>query len=185
MDYIKEAVKTESIDFNSIRERFNAENQELLKTMVNSLIYQVEELDKMKKHLFYGKKVELPVLTNTDGNEECYTVPNDSLIRIMHGIIGVMTESGEMLEILRDALFESKELDIVNLQEENGDCMWYQALMHDVMGKTFEQTQKQNIDKLQKKKNARYKGGKFSENEAINRNVSEERKILEQTFKEE
>jgi NTP pyrophosphatase (non-canonical NTP hydrolase) len=184
MDYIKEAVKTESIDFPAIRERFNAGNQELLKTMVHALIYQIEQLDKIKKHLFYGKEVELPLLTNTDDIKDKYVDPDDSLIRIMHGIIGVVTESGEMLEILRDTLFEGKELDFVNLQEENGDAFWYQALLHNVMGKTFEQTQKQNIDKLQKKNNARYKSGKFNEEEAINRNTEEERKILEETYKE-
>jgi NTP pyrophosphatase (non-canonical NTP hydrolase) len=184
MDYIKEAIKTESVDFASIRERFSADKQELLKTMLESIIYQINQLDLVKKHLFYGKNVDLPGLTNTSGEFKTYTNPDDKTIRIMHGIIGVVTESGEMLEILKNVLFENKELDLVNLQEENGDAFWYQAIMHDVMGKTFEQTQDQNIDKLQRKANARYKNGKFTENEAINRDTLAEREILEQTFKE-
>jgi len=49
-----------------------------------------------------------------------------------HGSIGLVTEAGELMELMEDT--ESFEmLDKVNLQEEIGDCLWYMAILSNAM----------------------------------------------------
>jgi NTP pyrophosphatase (non-canonical NTP hydrolase) len=43
--------------------------------------------------------------------------------RTFHGVIGLVTETGEMLEAL-----QKKKLDKINLLEECGDALWYLAI---------------------------------------------------------
>jgi hypothetical protein len=50
----------------------------------------------------------------------------DRNIRILHGAIGLCTESAELFQFL-----EPKKLDLVNLKEEAGDCFWYIGLIVD------------------------------------------------------
>ncbi len=73
--------------------------------------------------------------------------------------------------------YETGELDVVNFGEELGDCDWYKAIGHDASGVSEEEARVKNIAKLHKK---RYKNG-FSEDAAINRDLTGERAILEGT----
>lgn len=95
-------------------------------------------------------------------------------IRLLHAGIGLATESGEILDQLKKAIFYGKPLDKVNLAEEIGDQMWYMAIMADALGVNFDDIQAKNIAKLK----ARY-GDKFTEAAALERNLDAERKILE------
>jgi len=100
---------------------------------------------------------------------------NDGLKRLLHAGIGLSTESGEFLDALKKHIFYGKELDKVNLGEEIGDLFWYIAIVCDELGINIENTMQNNIDKLK----ARY-GEKFSEEDAENRDLNKERKILEE-----
>lgn len=95
-------------------------------------------------------------------------------IRLLHGAMGLATESGEFLDALKKHLFYGKELDNVNLSEELGDLFWYMAIIADELGVDFESVMKTNIDKLR----ARY-GEKFTEQKADKRDLKTERNILE------
>lgn len=53
--------------------------------------------------------------------------------RILHGIIGVVTELGEAIDALKKSLYYGKELDIVNLKEEIGDILWYLSILTDAL----------------------------------------------------
>lgn len=104
---------------------------------------------------------------------------NPDKIRLLHAAMGIATEAGEIVDALKKHIFYGKELDLVNLEEELGDLSWYMAVMIAVMAilghcTSFERIWAVNIAKLQ----ARY-GDKFSEEAAINRNLSAERKVLE------
>lgn len=127
-DYIHDAIKTESNDFEAIIKRFS----------------------------------------------------NEETIRLLHGAMGLCTESGEFLDAIKKHLFYGKELDLVNLIEESGDLFWYLAIIHSVMGKAFEYAMKLNIEKLR----ARY-GEKFNKEGAIVRDLGKEREILEQDAEQE
>lgn len=94
--------------------------------------------------------------------------------RIEHGVIGIVTEAGELMDAVKKTKIYRKELDKVNLIEELGDIFWYTALLCDELGVSFEDIMDKNIAKLE----ARYPE-KYSHDNAINRNTDTERAILE------
>jgi len=175
-DYIAEAAQTVSPGFYGelVPHRY-------LKFQLEKAIHVLNELDTIKKALFYGEPLMgLPngVPTPTDGIGCPDTMGSDAgvCMDILHGILGVATEGGEMLEALYAAYFEGKDFDKVNLLEESGDVMWYLALLLNKPqpGVTFEAVQHLNIDKLRK----RYPD-KFTNYDALNRNLEAEREVLE------
>lgn len=135
-------------------------------------------LDEVKKTLFYGRDnnlappediasvSKLPLML---GDTEA-----DSATNIIHAIIGIFTEAGEMLEALIEAIDLDKSLDAVNAKEETGDLFWYVAILARECGFTFDAAQRVNIQKLR----ARFPD-RFTEYDANNRNLAVERDILE------
>jgi NTP pyrophosphatase (non-canonical NTP hydrolase) len=71
--------------------------------------------------------------------------------RILHGVIGLSTESGELLDAVKKSLFYGRDLDKQNLREEIGDILWYTALLMDALDYSFEQAMADNIAKLAKR----------------------------------
>lgn len=94
--------------------------------------------------------------------------------RIEHGIMGIVTEAGELMDAIKKSKIYGKPLDRVNLVEEAGDVMWYLAILADELGVTFEEIWDKNIQKLQK----RYPE-KYTHDQALNRDLVTERKTLE------
>ena len=94
--------------------------------------------------------------------------------RLLHAGMGMATESGEFLDGLKKTIFYGKPLDIVNLQEEIGDLLWYIAEACNSMDINILTLMVRNIEKLQ----ARYPD-KFSSEKAMNRDLQKEREILE------
>ena len=100
-------------------------------------------------------------------------------IRLIHSILGLASEVGEIADQLKKSIFYGKDLDVVNLAEELGDVFWYEALMTNELATThpeisFDSIEEINIAKLKK----RY-GDKFSEQRAVKRDLVVERRILE------
>ena len=93
---------------------------------------------------------------------------------ILHGVLGVVTEAGEIADVLKKHLIYGKTLDKVNLKEELGDVAWYVALLIRRLETSFEKIFDVNIEKLY----VRYPE-KFTEEAALIRNVVKERKLLE------
>ncbi len=94
--------------------------------------------------------------------------------RTMHAAFGLVTESGELLDMLKKYLFYGKIFDRTNLIEELGDLTWYLGIMCDANGIDLQDVFDRNIAKLK----ARYPE-KFTEEAAINRDLDNERKVLE------
>ena len=94
--------------------------------------------------------------------------------RLIHAQMGMQTECAEFADALKKSLFYGKTLDVVNLREELGDLMWYMAIAMDELGTDF-QTE---ADRVIRKLKTRYPE-KFTEDDAINRDLDSERKILE------
>lgn len=109
-------------------------------------------------------------VTGGIGNRDWGTIEMD----LLHASMGLVTEAGEFQDALKKHIFYGKPLDTTNLKEEIGDILWYCAIALEALGTDFESVMQTNIDKLK----ARYPE-KFTENSAINRNVEQERKILE------
>ena len=95
-------------------------------------------------------------------------------IRLLHSMIGLCTESGEIQDQMKKNIFYGKPLDRVNLVEELGDLMWYVAIAADTLGVSLEDIMERNNAKLE----ARY-GKAFTEQAALVRNLDKEREILE------
>ena len=95
-------------------------------------------------------------------------------LRTLHSAMGICTEAGELMDALKKFIFYGKDLDVVNIKEELGDLNWYVALMCNNLNISLEDIWETNIEKLA----ARYPD-KFTEKDALNRNLDKERKILE------
>lgn len=95
-------------------------------------------------------------------------------IRLLHAAIGLSTEANEFLDAMKKHIFYGKEIDRTNLIEELGDGNWYEGIAIDELETSFQEIMERNIEKLHK----RY-GISFNEEEAITRNLSAERYILE------
>lgn len=80
--------------------------------------------------------------------------PEGSL-RLLHGMIGISSESGEVADAIKKHIFYGKPLDKENLKEELGDLFYYMGLIAYELGVSFEDIQLKNADKLEK----RYPGG--------------------------
>lgn len=94
--------------------------------------------------------------------------------KLLHAAIGLSTESGELLDQMKKVIYYGKDLDKTNIKEELGDLMWYMAIMLRELDLDFEEVLEVNIKKLK----ARY-GEKFNSEGALNRNLDNERAILE------
>lgn len=123
----------------------------------------------------------------TDGTYEGAIVDritDKTFMRLLHCAMGLTTEVGELMDILKRHLFYGTPIDFVHIKEEFGDLEWYTALGYDVLvnkledlsrGNVREVIQGMNIAKLQK----RYPE-KFTEHHAVNRDLETERKTLEE-----
>lgn len=127
-------------------------------------------------------------------------VNNDALWNMLHGAIGCVTESAELLDGFKKYIAYGKNLDYVNLDEEIGDLLWYVMLFavgraeqvrtvgifnsdgekvydpdpHFTGADMLRRIMSQNIAKLK----ARYPD-KFDDVRANHRDLFEERKVLE------
>lgn len=159
--------------------------------MFATIYGMAEELDVVKKALAYGlTRVEAKdflqhrVLTEADpkglvnefGQDEQGVFFADPYWHLVHGIIGCITESGE-LAIVAHKIIDGEEVDKVNVLEEVGDQLWYLNLILRAIGKTFDDAMAANIAKL----TARNNGTKFNRETTINRDLEKEREVLEAT----
>jgi NTP pyrophosphatase (non-canonical NTP hydrolase) len=169
-DYVAEATQTLSNQFHG-----ELVSKPAFANALNSSIDALRKLDKVKKSLFYGKEngLSLNGLPDTSNLPELIGGDATEAINFIHGVIGLATEAGELLELLRDTL-NGEPLDKTNLKEEIGDGKWYMAILSTVGKFTWGADERANIAKLR----ARFPD-KFTEYDANNRNLASERKILE------
>jgi len=92
----------------------------------------------------------------------------------LHMVLGMQTEAAEIADVYKKCIAYKKPLDFVNIKEEVGDLMWYVANLCNMNGWDLRDILETNIAKLA----ARYPD-KFTEDSAINRDLSFERQILE------
>jgi len=181
-EYITDVLKTESCDIEAIKGRLLEESLLYrLGGVLDNLSIQTAELDCLKKYIFYGRDLgeyssKFPEFEDLPG------LKSSTSIRLLHGIIGIATESGELIENLSEWVSsDSKPTpDTTNIKEELGDLLWYIAVCIYIVGEiegkpgSFEEVMNTNIAKLK----ARY-GEKFSEASATDRDLKKEREILE------
>lgn len=134
-------------------------------------------LDKAKRHLFYGNPLTEGVLAQLHKVEDSEVQQRSRafvFLRLLHAAIGIATEAGELAEQLYGHLFLGHPLDQVHIEEELGDILWYVALACNALGVDMQKVMDTNISKLRK----RYPN-KFTQYDAMNRDLTAERKELE------
>jgi NTP pyrophosphatase (non-canonical NTP hydrolase) len=193
--YIKKATATESvIDSVSV-------DYDQFLHVLNATIGAGNLLDVAKKDIFYGLPKNEAKLTarqqrlddNSNlafraasaarnnihyaGNRHGTDPINLSKInpRVAHAVIGLATESIELLEALKLAIESDQPIDEVNVLEELGDLAWYLAIAVDSLNGNWDTILEANIAKLAK----RNQGNTFNADATINRDVVAERQLLE------
>lgn len=172
-------------------------NRSNLITLLKVVVEVTEILDGIKKAAFYNKTSKLegdftarlanlaklietlvwqdsgrgPVGAIMDPNESISNVDP----RVFHGILGIITESGELASALLKSVEDPNHtVDAVNIQEEMSDIAWYEAILHDTLGLDWSQGLENVINKLR----VRYPD-KYSDDAAANRDLEAERAELE------
>ena len=181
-DYLAESGRTVSPGFNG-----ELVPLAVLKSLLANFIMAAQDLDRVKKLLFYGEAPEkgrerypedgdgnsmLAIMRMRSTSEEALPTPQHAA-DLIHGILGVATEAGELAEILLASAFGGKSLDTVNLAEESGDVKWYLAIFARLVGASWDHDERINIEKLR----ARFPE-RFTEDGANNRDLERERNIL-------
>ncbi|PPD55297.1 MAG: hypothetical protein CTY12_01440 [Methylotenera sp.] len=178
--YVTDAIRTES------RIEAVKVNKETLIAVLKAYVAVGNLLDDLKKNIFYNKQVDSykwaqqkntiqnqlgDIMSNIDGLR-VDTMTFDP--RLFHAIVGIATESTELVEAILTSIDNEVDIDHVNVKEELGDLNWYQAIAVDASEADWDDILSTNIEKLRK----RYPE-KFTSEHAINRNLEAERKILE------
>lgn len=87
----------------------------------------------------------------------------DEFKDIMHWVLGVTGESGEIAEkfkkIIRDKSGKISESDKTELSKEIGDVLWYLAVLAHQLGLSFEEIAGENLSKLKSRKSRGVIGG--------------------------
>jgi len=156
-------------------------NENRLRDVIERFMKCAEELDQMKKVKFYGKDLPEELKNKRiQTTVHSFTQDDDGSEKLLHAAIGGATESAELLKAVYDHKWGDVEFDEVNCLEEMGDKAWYDAIIWRMFNFKLENIFERNIAKLLK----RYKKGKFSKDEALNRDLDTERKTLEEGFGE-
>lgn len=182
--YVQDAIRTES------RIEGIHTNRYALTGLLKLHIATGNLLDMIKKNVFYNKPINvyewdkhlaiiksLPDkqdITSASQEHKCVQAAINIDPRLFHAIIGIATESTELLEAILKALDNDTDIDHVNVREEFFDVMWYLLIGHDTINKNIDDTLQMGFDKLRK----RYPD-KFTNESAINRDTQAERDILE------
>jgi NTP pyrophosphatase (non-canonical NTP hydrolase) len=72
---------------------------------------------------------------------------------LLHGVLGLCSESGEVLDLYKKSMYKQTNLDREKFIEELGDVCWYIELLCDVLNITREQIEQINIKKLEQRYN--------------------------------
>lgn len=91
----------------------------------------------------------------------------------LHMVLGMQTEVAELADAYKKHIAYGKDLDLVNVKEELADTCWYIANLCNLHGWDLRDILATNIKKLQ----VRYPD-KFTQENAINRDLAKERVIL-------
>ncbi len=175
-NYIELAHST-SAPVGPVQERLQADFKllALLYTCARESVEVAENMDVAKRAIFYGKgNSNTLTISREHLANAAEAIKNPAIIEFIHAAIGMVTEAGEFLAMVGRHVFGRELLDTVNLREEIGDLQWYTAKACRFLDTTLELEQVRNIQKLAKRFPA-----KFTDVDALNRDLEEERKILE------
>jgi len=127
-------------------------NTAIFEPLQETLTNLLDCFDLIKKNVFYGKEIDvdrfnarLTVASHTITQlknrcqENSNFINNNSEVAInpreFHGILGLITEAGELLELVN---LHREEIDPLKIADELGDAFWYIAILADSKGLDIE-----------------------------------------------
>lgn len=160
-----------------------------------------EIADLLKKQIAYGREFDkqkyaaavigmmenIELLTSElKSPEEPIQEAHDALARLnprlLHGILGKVTEDAELVQAMLKTAYENEPLDLVNIKEELGDGRWYDAIIYNALEELGDEADEEKVQaKVIAKLKVRY-ADKFSAAEANERNLAAERAVLESSI---
>lgn len=181
-EYEDDVLKTLSLQFNlGLTIEDNRPTPARLSKTLRRAIDIGSEVDVLKRAVFYGSayadpsEEPLPQMELKAGPEAGLGFPTADMI---HSAMGIFTEAAEFLAAVYESCFQGRPFDATNAIEELGDLEWYMAVMRRRLRVSQEQVQRTNIAKLK----IRYPG-KFASAGALNRDLDQERAVLESSSK--
>lgn len=99
------------------------------------------------------------------GEDILYELDYDKC-ELLHMAIGIAGEAGELLDAIKKHTLYNKPLDMDNVIEELGDLEFYMEGCRQVLQLHRNEILRKNHEKLLSGKNARYKEGKYSNEQA-------------------
>lgn len=182
--YLEDAAVTASKEPKLDLEAMELSNEEVLAILIGHKV-DGDFADATKRALFYSdtkvearlEKAEVETIRLSNLLEE-HPLPEDILgdkvtVDLVHSLLGIVGEAGEICEELVASKLENRELNRVNIGEELGDILWYIALAVNTLDLSFDEIAKRNINKLR----IRYPDN-FSKYDAINRDTTKELNAL-------
>ena len=67
---------------------------------------------------------------------------------LLHAALGIAGESGELIDAVKKFVMYGQDLDVANVAEELGDCLWYICLACKAMDLDINEVIKMNLAKL-------------------------------------
>ena len=93
--------------------------------------------------------------------------------RLIHAVMGIGTEFGEIMDLVKKNMFYGKPFELLTLKEECGDLLFYLQMILNHYGSSLEEIMAMNIAKL----TTRYPEG-YTKDKAIFRDKEAERKAM-------
>lgn len=80
-----------------------------------------------------------------------FVKPDDQIGRAVHAAMGISGEAGELIDAVKKSWIYNKELDLDNIIEECGDCLFYIAALLNQYGFKLSDAADHNYKKLAKR----------------------------------
>ena len=159
--YQEACLKTENKDFESIKLRLRDPAMvEALFDTLHRVVHNAKGVDRLKKFNYYGKgmvvsehdlNVVAMVPTSEQRDRASVELINDKNVQLLHAVLGLITESGELAEMLLNTIYEGKPHTQLDWAKEFGDCGWYQAIGCQAIERSLQGVMELNIEKLAKR----------------------------------
>ena len=77
-------------------------------------------------------------------------------MNLIHAALGISSDAGELVDAIKKHVIYRKPLDMENVLEEIGDCLWFLALAANTLGVPLSMIAMNNIGKLAKRYPEKY-----------------------------
>lgn len=141
-----------------------------------SIVYGISTVghlaDDIKRKLFYARSA-LKDATVESSTQAALNLSIEKM-RLLHSMLGVITEAAEYVETLWPHIHADQPLDVTNLRAESGDLNWYLQIPASIFDWSLVGTLEVCLQKLK----ARYPDG-FTSDRALNRDLDREGEAMQ------